>query len=125
MTQSSSRRVSLQPSFRAALQVRWNSQSLDKKDTLSDPSKPSEGRLDEKPMEGEERQLDSPLPQGKREQRHSKIDLWDHVPAASETVYIGNLFYDLTADDLRKHMEKYGTVVKTYIVHDARGISKG
>jgi RNA recognition motif-containing protein len=47
------------------------------------------------------------------------------VPEASETVFIGNLFFDLTAEDLRKHMEKYGTVMKAYIVHDARGISKG
>lgn len=38
---------------------------------------------------------------------------------------MGNLFYDLTAEDLRKHMEQYGTVLKTVIVHDNRGLSKG
>jgi RNA recognition motif-containing protein len=43
----------------------------------------------------------------------------------NETVYIGNLFYDITAEDLRKHMEKYGTVLHTMIVHDNRGLSKG
>ncbi|KAJ5117270.1 hypothetical protein N7526_011379 [Penicillium atrosanguineum] len=110
--QSSSLRFSLQPPFRADLQVRWNSRSLDKEETFPEPLDPLEEDLDETPMNEEEK-------------RHSKIDLWGHVPAASETVYIGNLFYDLTAEDLRKHMEKYGTVIKTYIVHDARGISKG
>jgi RNA recognition motif-containing protein len=53
------------------------------------------------------------------------VDAFSQVPLASETVYIGNLFYDLTAEDLRKHMEKYGTVINTYIVHDSRGLSKG
>ncbi|EPS31529.1 hypothetical protein PDE_06484 [Penicillium oxalicum 114-2] len=43
----------------------------------------------------------------------------------NETVYIGNLFYDITAEDLRKHMEKFGTVLHTMIVHDNRGLSKG
>ncbi|KAJ6015347.1 hypothetical protein N7540_009938 [Penicillium herquei] len=43
----------------------------------------------------------------------------------SETVYVGNLFWDLTAEDLRAHFEQFGTVVGTTIVHDNRGISKG
>jgi RNA recognition motif-containing protein len=38
---------------------------------------------------------------------------------------MGNLFYDVTAEDLRKHMEKYGTVLNTMIAHDNRGLSKG
>lgn len=49
----------------------------------------------------------------------------DQPNPPSETVYIGNLFFDLTAEDLREHMEKFGTVLKALIVHDNRGLSKG
>ncbi|KAJ5641453.1 hypothetical protein N7490_005453 [Penicillium lividum] len=43
----------------------------------------------------------------------------------NETVYVGNLFFDLAAEDLRAHFEQFGTVLNTTIVHDNRGISKG
>lgn len=46
-------------------------------------------------------------------------------PRRNETVYIGNLFFDVTADDLRYQMEKYGTVERVVIVLDSRGLSKG
>lgn len=62
---------------------------------------------------------------GKRAMRHRRLDAFDAFRAPSDTVYMGNLFYDITAEDLRKHMEQYGTVLKTVIVHDNRGISKG
>jgi RNA recognition motif-containing protein len=42
-----------------------------------------------------------------------------------ETVYVGNLFFDIAAEDLRAHFEQFGTVLNTTIVHDNRGISKG
>ncbi|KAL4902619.1 hypothetical protein BDW74DRAFT_158173 [Aspergillus multicolor] len=42
-----------------------------------------------------------------------------------ETVFIGNLFYDVTAEDLRKQMAKYGVVEMVNIIYDSRGISKG
>ncbi|KAJ5290998.1 hypothetical protein N7478_000249 [Penicillium angulare] len=42
-----------------------------------------------------------------------------------ETIYVGNLFFDLAAEDLRAHFEQFGTVLSTTIVHDNRGISKG
>lgn len=62
---------------------------------------------------------------GKRALRHRKLDAFDAPRAPSETVYVGNLFFDLTAEDLRKHMEQYGVVLKAVIVHDNRGLSKG
>lgn len=62
---------------------------------------------------------------GKRARRHARLDTFDAPRTPSDTVYMGNLFYDLTAEDLRKHMEQYGTVLKTVIVHDNRGLSKG
>lgn len=43
----------------------------------------------------------------------------------SPTVYVGNLFFDVTADDLKARMEAFGTPLKVNIVHDARGLSKG
>ncbi|KAJ5153829.1 uncharacterized protein N7500_009268 [Penicillium coprophilum] len=46
-------------------------------------------------------------------------------PVPKTTLYIGNLFFDVTAEDLRKHFEKYGAVENALIVHDARGLSKG
>ncbi|KAJ5210039.1 hypothetical protein N7491_009852 [Penicillium cf. griseofulvum] len=46
-------------------------------------------------------------------------------PVPKTTLYIGNLFFDVTAEDLRKQFEKYGAVENAIIVHDARGLSKG
>lgn len=53
------------------------------------------------------------------------LERFNPAKPESETVYIGNLFWDLQAEDLRAHFEQFGTVVKTIIVHDSRGISKG
>ncbi|KAJ5766224.1 uncharacterized protein N7511_003840 [Penicillium nucicola] len=41
------------------------------------------------------------------------------------TVYVGNLFFDVTAEDLRTQFEKYGVVENAVLVHDSRGLSKG
>lgn len=46
-------------------------------------------------------------------------------PVPKTTVYVGNLFFDVTAEDLRKHFEKFGAVENALIVHDVRGLSKG
>jgi RNA recognition motif-containing protein len=63
---------------------------------------------------------------GAQQQPHKKAAQAPRVKIPpNETVYIGNLFYDITAEDLRKHMEKYGTVLNTMITHDNRGLSKG
>ncbi|KAJ5085319.1 hypothetical protein N7532_010090 [Penicillium argentinense] len=43
----------------------------------------------------------------------------------SETIYVGNLFYDIEAEDLRARMEQFGPVIRALIVHDNRGLSKG
>ncbi|KAL4925467.1 nucleic acid-binding protein [Aspergillus undulatus] len=42
-----------------------------------------------------------------------------------DTIFIGNLFYDVTAEDLREQMIKYGVVNGVNIIYDSRGISKG
>ena len=43
----------------------------------------------------------------------------------NETVFVGNLFYDMTAGQLRAQMERFGTVTAARIIFDTRGLSKG
>lgn len=43
----------------------------------------------------------------------------------STTVYIGNLYFDVTEEDLRREMERFGTVMTIKIIYDGRGLSKG
>ncbi len=45
--------------------------------------------------------------------------------AESNTVYVGNLFFDVTAEDLRNEFGKAGAVENAKIVYDQRGLSKG
>jgi RNA recognition motif-containing protein len=41
------------------------------------------------------------------------------------TLYIGNLFFDVTETDLVKEFSRFGTVARCKIVRDSRGLSKG
>ncbi|KAL9109092.1 MAG: hypothetical protein Q9227_006183 [Pyrenula ochraceoflavens] len=41
------------------------------------------------------------------------------------TIYVGNLFFDVTEADLQKEFGKFGNVIKARLVRDARGLSKG
>ena len=43
----------------------------------------------------------------------------------STTVYVGNLFFDVKAEDLEKEFAKAGPVASAKIIMDARGLSKG
>jgi len=40
-------------------------------------------------------------------------------------LYIGNLFFDVTEEDLKREFSKFGTVASVKIISDARGLSKG
>ena len=40
-------------------------------------------------------------------------------------LYIGNLFFEVTDSDLRRHFEPYGEIVGVNVVTDMRGISRG
>lgn len=42
-----------------------------------------------------------------------------------KNLYIGNLFFDVTEEDLRREFSKHGTVSSTKIIYDSRGLSKG
>ncbi|KAL5336703.1 hypothetical protein BJX70DRAFT_371712 [Aspergillus crustosus] len=43
----------------------------------------------------------------------------------NQTIFVGNLFYDVTASDLKRQMSKYGVVQAVRVIYDTRGISKG
>ncbi|KAL8736528.1 MAG: hypothetical protein Q9181_002399 [Wetmoreana brouardii] len=47
----------------------------------------------------------------------------DHPPSAS--IYVGNLFFDVKEEDLRKQFEKCGPIESIKIILDNRGLSKG
>ncbi|KAF7914262.1 uncharacterized protein EAF01_000668 [Botrytis porri] len=40
-------------------------------------------------------------------------------------VYIGNLLFDITEEDLKKEFEHFGTITDVRVTRDARGLSKG
>ena len=41
------------------------------------------------------------------------------------TIYIGNLFFDVTENDLVKELARFGTIIKCRLMRDSRGLSKG
>ena len=41
------------------------------------------------------------------------------------TIYIGNLFFDVTETDLKKELGRFGEVVNCRLMRDSRGLSKG
>lgn len=44
---------------------------------------------------------------------------------ASSSIYVGNLFFDVREDDLRKKFEECGTIENVKLIMDNRGLSKG
>ena len=47
------------------------------------------------------------------------------TPTTSQTVYVGNLFFDVRSEDLKEQFAKAGPVTEAKIVTDQRGLSKG
>ena len=43
----------------------------------------------------------------------------------SKTIYVGNLFFDVRAEDLSQEFGNAGTVVDAKVITDSRGLSKG
>lgn len=41
------------------------------------------------------------------------------------TIYVGNLFFDVTENDLQKEFNRFGNIQRTRLIRDARGLSKG
>ncbi|KAL8933783.1 MAG: hypothetical protein Q9216_006214 [Gyalolechia sp. 2 TL-2023] len=46
-------------------------------------------------------------------------------PPPSETVYVGNLFFDVREDDIRTEFEKIGPIKDVKLIMDNRGLSRG
>jgi len=42
-----------------------------------------------------------------------------------KTVYVGNLFFDVTGDDLKQEFSRFGQVQSSRLIVDSRGLSKG
>ena len=40
-------------------------------------------------------------------------------------VYVGNILFDVTAEDLRREFSQFGPIQSTTIASDVRGLSKG
>lgn len=46
-------------------------------------------------------------------------------PSPKSAIYVGNLFFDVTAEDLKNEFSKCGPVEAARIIYDPRGISRG
>jgi RNA recognition motif-containing protein len=46
-------------------------------------------------------------------------------PSPKESIYVGNLYFEVKAEDLKNLFEKFGTVLEARIVADQRGMSRG
>ena len=47
------------------------------------------------------------------------------IGVPKKTIYIGNLFFDVTENDLVKELARFGTISRCRLMRDARGLSKG
>ena len=56
-------------------------------------------------------------------ERRSKT--FDSTNTPNTTLYIGNLFFEVTDDQLKKVFSRFGAVTKSSIVYDNRGLSRG
>ncbi|KAK0654360.1 Heterogeneous nuclear ribonucleoprotein A1 [Lasiodiplodia hormozganensis] len=50
---------------------------------------------------------------------------YTQVDENQKTLYVGNLFYQTTEDHLRQEFSRFGNIVKTMIVRDPAGLSRG
>ena len=55
----------------------------------------------------------------------SSMTARDPTEPTSNTVYVGNLFFDVQDQDLKSEFERAGPVNSVRIIKDARGLSKG
>ena len=57
--------------------------------------------------------------------RHRKFNLDKPAPEPNNSIYVGNLYYEVTADQLKRIMTRFGEVESVRIIYDNRGISRG
>jgi len=51
-------------------------------------------------------------------------EVWQNI-APNNVLYIGNIFFEVREDQLKKEFERIGEVKSTRIIYDRRGLSKG
>lgn len=49
---------------------------------------------------------------------------WSQI-APRNVLYVGNIFFESTEDDLRHWFEEFGTIDSVKLIRDQRGLSKG
>jgi len=49
----------------------------------------------------------------------------EHLPEKSTTVYVGNLFFDISESELVKEFTQFGAINRCKVIRDDRGLSKG
>ena len=49
----------------------------------------------------------------------------ERISVPKETIYVGNLFFDVTEEDLKRELSRFGPVQKCRLMRDGRGLSKG
>ncbi|TVY14315.1 Multiple RNA-binding domain-containing protein 1 [Lachnellula arida] len=76
--------------------------------------------IDEKPDEPEEQ-----FEGFEDEEENPKPDLFRDAIAANGRLFVRNLPYTATEEELRKHFEQYGTLEEVHLPVDASGTSKG
>ena len=57
--------------------------------------------------------------------RESDLSRAERIASPKKTIYIGNLFFDVTENDLVKELARFGTITKCRLMRDSRGLSKG
>ncbi|KAF2705320.1 RNA binding domain-containing protein [Pleomassaria siparia CBS 279.74] len=48
-----------------------------------------------------------------------------HSPSPGKTIYVGNLYYEVTEDQLKRVFSRFGAIDSLKIVYDNRGMSRG
>ncbi|RAL03585.1 nucleic acid-binding protein [Aspergillus ibericus CBS 121593] len=115
------------------LQSRWNSDEAKPQSEPASTDAPAETESQTESHDGApsfrfvgaERPSAESINEAIAAKRRKRSRLLSTPADPKETVFIGNLFYDVTAEDLRQTMEKYGTVEQAIVVFDSRGLSKG
>lgn len=64
-----------------------------------------------------------PTPGPSGEQGH--ISREERISQPKPTVYLGNLFFDVTEEDLSRELSRFGAIQKIRLLRDSRGLSKG
>jgi RNA recognition motif. (a.k.a. RRM, RBD, or RNP domain) len=62
---------------------------------------------------------------GGRRDRGDRSERGSVIGEPKSTIYIGNLFFDVTENDLVKELARFGTITKCRLMRDSRGLSKG